>query len=51
MHDNGSASIDAAIRRHAGEAATVVSNYKALNSTDSANLLSVPGLAVSRFGV
>jgi hypothetical protein len=39
MHDNGSTSIDAAIRRHSGEASTVVGNYKALNSTDSSNLL------------
>jgi CxxC motif-containing protein (DUF1111 family) len=39
MHDNGSTSIDAAIRRHGGEAATVVSKYKGLSSTDSANLL------------
>ncbi len=43
MHDNTSQSIDAAIRRHGGEAATVVSNYKALNSTDSANLLAFLG--------
>jgi hypothetical protein len=43
MHDNGSTSIDAAIRRHGGEAATVLSNYKALNSTDSANLLAFLG--------
>jgi CxxC motif-containing protein (DUF1111 family) len=39
MHDNGSKTIDAAIRRHGKEAATVLSNYQALNSTDSANLL------------
>ena len=39
MHDNGSTSIDAAIRRHGGEAATVIQNYQELNSTDSANLL------------
>jgi hypothetical protein len=39
MHDNGSTSVDAAIRRHGGEAATVISNYTALDSTDSANLL------------
>jgi hypothetical protein len=39
MHDNGSKSVDAAILRHGGEAATVISNYQALNSTDSANLL------------
>ena len=43
MHDNTSLTIDAAIRRHGGEAATVVSNYKALNSTDSANLLAFLG--------
>jgi CxxC motif-containing protein (DUF1111 family) len=43
MHDNGSKTIDAAIRRHGGEASTVVSNYKALNSTDSANLLAFLG--------
>jgi CxxC motif-containing protein (DUF1111 family) len=39
MHDNGSASIDAAIRRHGGEAAQVITNYTALDSTDSSNLL------------
>ena len=39
MHDNGSTSIDAAIRRHGGEAATVIQNYEGLNSTDSGNLL------------
>ena len=39
MHDNGSTSIDAAIRRHGGEAATVVNNYKGLSKTDSTNLL------------
>ena len=43
MHDNGSKTIDKAIRRHGGEAATVVSNYKALSSTDSANLLAFLG--------
>jgi len=43
MHDNGSTSIDAAIRRHGGEAATVLSNYQALNSTDSSNLLAFLG--------
>lgn len=43
MHDNTSKTIDAAIRKHGGEAATVVSNYKALNSTDSANLLAFLG--------
>ena len=39
MHDNTSTTIDAAIRRHGGEAATVLSNYEGLNSTDSADLL------------
>jgi CxxC motif-containing protein (DUF1111 family) len=39
MHDNGSTSIDAAILRHGGEAATVLANYQALSSTDSSNLL------------
>jgi CxxC motif-containing protein (DUF1111 family) len=39
MHDNKSTSIDAAIRKHGGEAATVLSNYEGLDSTDSANLL------------
>jgi len=43
MHDNGSLTIDAAIKRHGGEAATVVANYEALNSTDSANLLAFLG--------
>jgi CxxC motif-containing protein (DUF1111 family) len=43
MHDNKSLSIDAAIRRHGGEAATVVTNYTSLNSTDSANLLAFLG--------
>lgn len=43
MHDNGSTTIDKAIRRHGGEATTVVSNYKALNSTDSSNLLAFLG--------
>ena len=39
MHDNKSTTIDAAIRRHGGEAATVLTNYEGLNSTDSSNLL------------
>lgn len=39
MHDNGSTTLDAAIRRHGGEAAQVVANYEALDSTDNANLL------------
>jgi CxxC motif-containing protein (DUF1111 family) len=39
MHDNGSTSVNAAILRHGGEATTVISNYKALDATDSANLL------------
>lgn len=39
MHDNGSASIDAAIRRHGGDAATVITSYKGLSSKDSSNLL------------
>jgi mono/diheme cytochrome c family protein len=43
MHDNHSKTTDAAIRRHGGEAATVISNYKALDSTDSANLLAFLG--------
>jgi CxxC motif-containing protein (DUF1111 family) len=43
MHDNGSTSINAAILRHGGEAATVVGNYKALDSTDSTNLLAFLG--------
>ena len=43
MHDNGSKNIDAAIRRHGGEAATVITNYNGLNSTDSANLLAFLG--------
>lgn len=43
MHDNTSTTIDAAIRRHGGEAATVLANYEALNSTDSANLLAFLG--------
>jgi CxxC motif-containing protein (DUF1111 family) len=43
MHDNGSTTISAAILRHGGEAATVVTNYKALSSTDSSNLLAFLG--------
>jgi CxxC motif-containing protein (DUF1111 family) len=43
MHDSGSTSIDAAIRRHGGEAAQVVSNYQGLNPTDEANLLAFLG--------
>lgn len=43
MHDMTSTSIDAAIRRHGGEASQVISNYEALNSTDSANLLAFLG--------
>lgn len=39
MHDNASTSINAAILRHGGEAATVVLSYQGLDSTDSANLL------------
>jgi CxxC motif-containing protein (DUF1111 family) len=43
MHDNKSTTLDKAIRRHGGEAAQVVGNYTALNSTDSANLLAFLG--------
>jgi len=43
MHDNTSTSIDAAIRRHGGEASQVITNYKGLDSTDSANLLAFLG--------
>jgi Di-haem oxidoreductase, putative peroxidase len=43
MHDSGSTSVDAAIRRHGGEAAQVVSNYQGLNPTDEANLLAFLG--------
>jgi CxxC motif-containing protein (DUF1111 family) len=39
MHDNTSTTADAAIRRHGGEAAAVLSNYEALNTTDEGNLL------------
>jgi len=39
MHDNASTTSDAAIRRHGGEAAAVLSNYEALNPTDEGNLL------------
>ncbi len=34
MHDNGSATITDAINRHGGEAATVIQNFQALDSTD-----------------
>jgi hypothetical protein len=43
MHDNASANIAAAILRHGGEAATVISNYEALDSTDSSNLFAFLG--------
>jgi CxxC motif-containing protein (DUF1111 family) len=43
MHDNTSTTIDAAIRRHGGEAATVVANYEALDSTDATNLFAFLG--------
>lgn len=43
MHDNGSTTIDKAIRRHGGEAATVEANYVALSSKDSSNLLAFLG--------
>jgi CxxC motif-containing protein (DUF1111 family) len=43
MHDNGSTTVDAAIRRHGREASTVVGNYKALSKTDSSNLLAFLG--------
>ena len=43
LHDNSSKTIDAAIRRHGGEAATVLLNYQSLNSTDQANLLAFLG--------
>ena len=39
MHDNASTTISAAILRHGGEAAPVIANYQALDSTDSSNLL------------
>ena len=39
MHDNASTSINAAILRHGGEAATVVLNYQGLDSSDQSNLL------------
>jgi CxxC motif-containing protein (DUF1111 family) len=43
MHDNGSKTIDKAILRHGGEAATVEGKYVALDSTDSSNLLAFLG--------
>jgi hypothetical protein len=43
MHDNSVTSITAAILKHGGEAATVVANYQALDSTDSSNLLAFLG--------
>jgi CxxC motif-containing protein (DUF1111 family) len=43
MHDNGSTTIDAAIRKHGGEAATVLLNYQSLSPTDQANLLAFLG--------
>jgi CxxC motif-containing protein (DUF1111 family) len=43
MHDNGSATIDAAIRRHAGEGAQVEANYVALSNKDQNNLLAFLG--------
>jgi CxxC motif-containing protein (DUF1111 family) len=43
MHDNGSTTIKKAISRHGGEATTVISNYNALDSTDSSNLLAFLG--------
>ena len=39
MHDNHSTSVNEAIRRHGGEAATVISAYEALDPTDASNLL------------
>ena len=39
MHDNGSTTVRDAILRHGGEAATVISNYRSLHSTDRTNLL------------
>ena len=39
MHDNGSATLDKAIRRHGGEAATVEGKYTSLSKTDSTNLI------------
>ncbi|HTW30990.1 MAG TPA: di-heme oxidoredictase family protein [Candidatus Sulfotelmatobacter sp.] len=39
MHDNTSTSLNAAILRHGGEAAQVIANYQALDSTDNANLI------------
>jgi CxxC motif-containing protein (DUF1111 family) len=39
MHDNASTTVAAAILRHGGEAAEVIANYQALDSTDSSNLL------------
>jgi hypothetical protein len=39
MHDSGSTTVRDAILRHGGEAATVISNYRALHSTDRTNLL------------
>jgi len=43
MHDNGSTTIKKAISRHGGEAATVIDNYNALDSTDSSNLFAFLG--------
>jgi hypothetical protein len=43
MHDNTSTSISAAITRHGGEAAQVIGNYQALDSTDAANLMAFLG--------
>lgn len=43
MHDNASTSISAAILRHGGEAAPVITNYQALDSTDLSNLMAFLG--------
>jgi CxxC motif-containing protein (DUF1111 family) len=43
MHDNGSATITAAINRHGGEATTVISNFQGLSSTDLSNLMAFLG--------
>jgi CxxC motif-containing protein (DUF1111 family) len=43
MHDNASTTISAAIQRHGGEAAQVITNYNALSSTDQNDILAFLG--------
>jgi CxxC motif-containing protein (DUF1111 family) len=43
LHDNSAHDVPSAILAHGGEAATVITSYQGLSSTDQSNLLAFLG--------